>query len=925
MSQGGSIHVRVPLSSLWLAALGLALQDPAPLRVMSFNIRYDNPADGADAWPARRADVLAHLRTRAPDIVGLQEALRGQLDDFRAGLPGYAEIGVGRDDGRAGGEYAAILYRAERFVVLESSTFWFSDTPQVPGSRSWGNRVTRVATWARLRDRRSGRSFYVFNIHLDHESQPSRERSVAALLDSIRLRRHPGDPVLVTGDFNVGEDNPAARAMQPRFRDTFRDVHPGDSLAGTFNAFRGDTVGAKIDFVFADDRFETIEADIDRTRTRAGRNLSDHFPVTALVRFAAVTPSADDRMSGQERPAAGPELAGIVVTATRFERRVEDQPLRVEVVGPEEVQEKLAMTPGDVAMLLNETGGLRVQSSAPSLGAAGVRIHGLRGRYTQVLADGLPLHGEAGALGILQIPPMDLLQVEVLKGTASAMYGGAALGGLVNLVSRRPLVPLTEVLVNATSLGGSDAVLFAARPLGGSWRGTLLGGWHRQARADVDGDGWTDAAGYRRGVVRPRVVFDDGAGRTVFATMGLTLEDREGGTLPGRLAPNGVPFAEALRTRRLDAGVVARSRAGGGWVVTLRGSGMAAWHRHAIGDTVDVDRHLTGFAEATASRGGPRWSWLLGAALPVDAFRSDSVARFDYTHTAPALFAQADLALGRMALQGSARADRHSAYGTQLSPRLSALLRLASAWTLRISGGGGFSAPTPFVEAADVVGLRPLAIIGILRAERGTVVSADLGGLLGAVEVNATVFASRIEHPVAVTPAPSPGPGGGTPTLEVRNGAAPTRGAGADLVARYQREPLHVVASWTYQWTTEDVCGGLCRVEVPLNPRHSVGLVAAWEQEPWRVGAEFYVTGRQRLEDNPYRRVSPAYAIVGLLVQRDIGRARVFLNLENIGGTRMTRTHPLVRPSRSALSGWTTDAWGPLEGRTVNGGVRLTL
>ena len=129
----------------------------------------------------------------------------------------------------------------------------------------------------------------------------------------------------------------------------------------------------------------------------------------------------------------------VIVTATRTGRRVEDQPLRVEVVPAEEVQEKIMMTPGDISMLLNETNGLRVQTTSPSLGGANVRIQGLRGRYTQILADGLPLYGgQTGSIGILQIPPMDLGQVEVIKGVASALYGVSAIDGVVNLVSRRP-------------------------------------------------------------------------------------------------------------------------------------------------------------------------------------------------------------------------------------------------------------------------------------------------------------------------------------------------------------------------------------------------------------------------------------------------------------------------------------------------------
>ena len=143
------------------------------------------------------------------------------------------------------------------------------------------------------------------------------------------------------------------------------------------------------------------------------------------------------------------QIEGIVVTSTRTERRIEDEPVRVEVLSREEVEEKLLMTPGDIAMMLNETSGLRVQNTSPSLGGANVRIQGLSGRYTQILSDGLPLYGgQSGSLSMLQIPPMDLGQVEVIKGAASALYGSSALGGVINLISRRPVEDEREILLN---------------------------------------------------------------------------------------------------------------------------------------------------------------------------------------------------------------------------------------------------------------------------------------------------------------------------------------------------------------------------------------------------------------------------------------------------------------------------------------------
>ena len=146
---------------------------------------------------------------------------------------------------------------------------------------------------------------------------------------------------------------------------------------------------------------------------------------------------------------------------------MQDEPLRVEVIDGEEIEEKALMTPGSVAMLLGETTGLRVQTTAPSLGAANVRVQGLRGRYAQLLADGLPLYGSGGdSLGLLQVPPLDLGQVEVIKGAASALYGPAALGGVINLVSRRAPESHVETLLNATSLGGVDATVWLGRAPG---------------------------------------------------------------------------------------------------------------------------------------------------------------------------------------------------------------------------------------------------------------------------------------------------------------------------------------------------------------------------------------------------------------------------------------------------------------------------
>jgi endonuclease/exonuclease/phosphatase family metal-dependent hydrolase len=257
---------------------------------MSFNIRYGTAKDGINHWSERREMLFDVIRERDADLVGLQEALAFQIDEILAAVPGYAAIGVGRDDAAKAGEFSAILFKKDRFRIADAGTFWFSDTPEVPASKSWGNNITRICTWARFIDR-DGRGFYQFNLHLDHESQPSRERSTVLLRQRIDTRSFPGDPVVVTGDFNVGEKNPALAALVVKgdpatpFLDTFRVLYADETVVGTFNGFKaGNTNGDKIDYVLVQPGAEVLGAEIIRTSLN-DRYPSDHFPVAARIRL----------------------------------------------------------------------------------------------------------------------------------------------------------------------------------------------------------------------------------------------------------------------------------------------------------------------------------------------------------------------------------------------------------------------------------------------------------------------------------------------------------------------------------------------------------------------------------------------------------------------------------------------------------------
>ncbi len=609
----------------------------------------------------------------------------------------------------------------------------------------------------------------------------------------------------------------------------------------------------------------------------------------------------------------------VTVTATRTDRRIEDEPTRVEVVPSDEVQEKVMMTPGDVSMLLNETNGLRVQTTSPALGGATVRIQGLRGRYTQILADGLPLYGgQAGSIGILQIPPMDLGQVEIIKGVASALYGVSAIGGVVNLVSRRPSANVREVLLNRTSHAGTDGILWLAQPLNQRWGYTLLAGGHWQERSDLDSDGWTDLPMYRRVVVRPRVFWENGRGGSVLMLGGVTRERRRGGTLPGAVAPDGDSFAENLDTTRIDGGIVARRLLRQGVVLAVRGSVTDVEHEHTFGIRLEPDRHRTFFGEASATGTVRTHTWVSGVAWQGDTYSSPAVAGFDYRHSVPAVFGQDDVAVNRhLTVSMSARLDAHNEYGTFISPRVSTLLKPGGPWTMRFSAGRGYFAPSPFTEDTEAIGLRPVRPLADVHAERADSVSGDVTWTKQPFEVTATVFFSRVRDALTVVET------GDTDTpVAVVNAAGPTTTRGTEFIARFHRDDLDVILTHMFLWATEPSEAG--RREVPLNPRHSAGLDILWEFGPARTGVELFYTGAQALEANPYRGRGAPYLLCGALLDVAVSpRMRLFVNAENLTDVRQTHTERLVRHTPDAAGRWTVDAWEPIDGRTLNAGVRF--
>lgn len=254
---------------------------PRDINFVTFNIRYGTADDGPDSWQSRADRCASQIRELQPDVLCVQEALRLQVNYLLERFPEFDFAGVGRDDGEAEGEHAGILSRRDRLRVVESGTFWLSDTPEIPGSADWGDSNVRVCTWAHFQTIDESREFSVFNTHLAVASQLAREKGVELILE--RVVSIGGErPTIVAGDFNADETNPGCEQMrQAGFRDSYRHIHPTGS-APTYNGFVDSPEPGKIDYIWATQEVEVNGAEVVRQKFD-GRWPSDHFPVTARL------------------------------------------------------------------------------------------------------------------------------------------------------------------------------------------------------------------------------------------------------------------------------------------------------------------------------------------------------------------------------------------------------------------------------------------------------------------------------------------------------------------------------------------------------------------------------------------------------------------------------------------------------------------
>ncbi|MBH8557815.1 TonB-dependent receptor [Hymenobacter negativus] len=631
----------------------------------------------------------------------------------------------------------------------------------------------------------------------------------------------------------------------------------------------------------------------------------------------------------------GVEVEEVLVTATRTNSRIEDLPTRVEVLGAEEMEEESSIKPASIASLFGDIAGTQIQPTSPTSGNLDLRLQGLPGQYSQILRDGVPLYGGfAGSFGLLTVPPLDLRQVEVIKGSNSTLYGGGAIAGLVNLVSKTPTLgtPQYAVSLNQTTLRETDLNGFAARR-GPRWGYSAFVGLVNQKEKDVDGDGFVDVPRVRSLNLHPRLFFYPNAHSQVALGYTGTLESRRAGDLEvlkkGFDPVSGHVFYVDNTSLRNTADLLYTNDELAGGRLTVKGTITDFVRDVNTNSDAFTAYQTTYYTEASyLHAAGPRHTLVVGLNANGEQLasfnRSATPLRSPYTYHTLGAFAQDDWRLlPRLSLQAGLRLDHHNQYGNFLLPRLALLFRASEAVTARLNGGLGYRAPVPYINSLDE---RDYPLVKALQG-----VSAETSfGLNGDVNyqhtfdgfdeplvlsVNQSFFYTRLSNPLVLNGLGFTGPFQAN-YLTWQNAAAPLSTQGLETYVRLRADETELYLGYVFTDARRQY--DVANQHLPLAARHKFAAVGLVEfTDNFSAGLEASYIGRQYRSDGS---ATPGYPLFAALLRYRLDNFTLALNGENVLDYRQTRREKVVlAPLDNPVF---RELWAPVEGRVFN--VSLT-
>ncbi|WP_167618532.1 TonB-dependent receptor [Maribellus sediminis] len=623
---------------------------------------------------------------------------------------------------------------------------------------------------------------------------------------------------------------------------------------------------------------------------------------------------------------AGEELEEVIITTTRSSRSIQDIPTRIEAITGEELGEKAAMNSSNIGMLLRETTGVQMQQTSLSSGNMNIRIQGLDGRYTQILKDGMPLYGGfAGGLSIMQIPPLDLRQVELIKGSNSTLYGGGAIAGLVNLVSIQPEdEPVLDVMVNQTSALGSTGNLFYAQKYGKVGL-SVYGSGSFQVPYDPDNDGFSNMPEAQTFGFNPKLYFYFNPNTELSFGFNSTIDKRTGGdmeVIKGNADAEHVFFEENKSERystQLNFLNSTDNR-------TISFKNSISWfdRKLTIPDYRFNGHQVSGFSEAMYNlHRNKKSEWQFGLNHYLEQFteeHTDTTTARDYTHNTFGGFIQNTTDFSeKLVLEAGLRTDYNADYGTFVLPRFTLLYKANSKLSTRVGGAMGYKLPTIFTEDAEILYFRGIqALSDQVDAETSLGVNFDVNyktalGEKMTFSINQLFYVTQLKNALVLREDNA----SDLAYFESADGNILSSGFETNAKLSYNDFKLYI----NYAFINTKLKYDNINRQKPLTPKHNAGFVLMYEiEEKWSAGYELYYTGKQY--DNVYH-TKTDYWIMGAMLMRMFENFSVFINFENFTNTNQSKFEPLVLPPYNSPT--FTDIWAPTDGFVFNGGVKISI
>ncbi|VAX29453.1 TonB-dependent receptor; Outer membrane receptor for ferrienterochelin and colicins [hydrothermal vent metagenome] len=613
-------------------------------------------------------------------------------------------------------------------------------------------------------------------------------------------------------------------------------------------------------------------------------------------------------------------LGEIIAYSTRTNNRVEEVPTRIEVIGPEEISEGNSISPGNITRLLGENSGIQIQKTSAVSGNVSLRIQGLPGQYTQLLQDGFPMYGGlSSGLSLLQIPPLDLRQVEIIKGSSSTLYGGDAIAGIVNLITKVPSEkPELSLLFNQTHKAGTDISSYYSSKHG-KFGFTMLAAFNIQQAKDVSGNNFTDIPKYNRVVISPKLFYDFDDDNHLFIGLSSVFENRIGGSMKAINNKTGNPnsFFEENKTKRLNGYLKYEHTAESGNILTLKGN-IGSFERN-LTTNVNMFNGLqtTAFSELSYMLNLEKHKFVSGINFYYDNFNQEDLANeqslLNYNHKTVGVFLQDNWALAqKFVLEPGVRFDYNREYGSFFLPRLAAKYHFTDNFFTRISSGLGYKIPTPFTGDAERTRYQNVKPLSGLKAEKSVGVNWDLNFKIPFsdelfLSINQSFFLTNVYNPIISNPDSLLNQ---TVLYQNANGSIQSKGLNTIISVTFDELVFYVDYTYLDARKTYDNNSPL-----ELTPQNRLSTVLYYEDEEdgWKVGIESFYFGNQYLENGSK---TPNYWIFDAMLQKEFEHLTIALNIENILDVRQTRYENIVNPPLN--NPVFNEIYAPLEGIVAN-------